>query len=75
MKKKKNDLKKLKLNKGVISHFEIQQVKGGTLLTTAVCTTTPVDLYSKFTRPCETGLVCTRICEPTKINCTGRVCL
>jgi hypothetical protein len=78
MKKKKNDLKKLKLNKGVISHFEEQQIKGGTLVTTEVCVvqTTDIYLYSKINKPCDTGRYCeTKTCEPTQIGCSIKICL
>ena len=77
MKKKKNDLKKLKFNKNVVSHFEKQQIKGGTLISAEACTTRPTDiyLYSKINKPCDSRVCVTRTCEPTEIACSKGICL
>ncbi|WP_430410600.1 class I lanthipeptide [Kordia sp.] len=53
MKKNKKSLKKLTLNKKVVSNLEREQVSGGTILTS----------------PCPVTIFCpTRFC-PTKFNC------
>lgn len=77
MKKRKNDFKKMKLNKNVISHFKKSQITGGTLLTDAGCTTSPTDIlpYSKIDKICDTRYCETKSCEPTEIACSKGVCL
>lgn len=58
MKKNKKSIKKLTLNKNVVSKLESNQVSGGTFVTTAC----PVTVF------CPTKFCPTVFC-PTKLNC------